>query len=363
MISIAPMLAVTDRHFRMFMRVLTKRAMLYTEMKTCAAILRGDRDAHLAFDPRERPVGIQLGGADPDELAECARLAEQAGYDEINLNVGCPSARVKSGAFGACLMAEPRRVARAVAAMRAATEIPITVKTRIGIDDLDSYAHLAKFVECAAGGGCRHFIVHARCAWLQGVSPKENRTLPPLNYPRVYRLARAFPQLRFTINGGLQNLDDAAAHLHYVQGAMFGRAALQNPWLLRTVDARFYRAPRVAAHTRAQAVHAYLPYVKRQLAGGVALRHMAKPLLGLYYARPRARLWRRYLCERGARPKAGAEVLLQALRLVSAEARLAAAREPRATMYNPEELKFRARGGRELSPRTFVQHINHEANN
>ncbi len=320
MFSVAPMLDVTDRHCRMLLRLLSRRMMLYTEMKVSGAILHGERARFLGFDERERPLAIQLGGSQPAALAQCARLAEEAGYDEVNLNVGCPSARVKNGSFGACLMAQPELVAQCVAAMRDAVAIPITVKTRIGIDHMDSYQHLAAFVARVSEGGCAHFIVHARKAWLRGLSPKQNRLLPPLNYPRVYRLRRDFPALRFTINGGIDTLSQAQAHLRRVDGVMLGRAAYQNPWLLREVDAQIFRAAAAPSPpSRAAVVAAYLPYVEQQLAGGVYLRHMTRHLLGLYHGQLRAKIWRRHLAEHGAKKGAGVEVITAALRLVEGQ--------------------------------------------
>ncbi|MGI9311385.1 MAG: tRNA dihydrouridine(20/20a) synthase DusA [bacterium] len=322
--SVAPMLDVTDRHFRIFLRPLSRRMRLYTEMKTCGAILHGERERFLGFDARERPLALQLGGADPDELAACARLADAAGYDEVNLNVGCPSARVKSGEFGACLMAQPDRVARCVEAMRAAIAndaVAVTVKTRIGIDDRDSYQHLTEFIARVAAGGCAHFIIHARKAWLNGLSPKQNRSVPPLDYPRVYRLKRDFPDLRFTINGGITTLREARAHLRHADGVMIGREARCNPWMLRAVDQIIFNdsdradAPR----TRADAVRAYLPHVERQLARGTRLAPMIRPMLGLFHGAPRARSWRRHLSENAHRRGAGVEVIEHALRLVQTD--------------------------------------------
>jgi len=322
-ISIAPMLDVTDRHFRMFMRALSARVKLYTEMKTCGAVLHGERERMLGFDRRERPLAIQLGGAEPGELAHCARLAEEAGYDEVNLNVGCPSARVQSGRFGACLMAEPELVARCVAAMRAAVALPVTVKTRIGIDRRDRYAHLADFVARVAEAGCAHFIVHARKAWLRGLSPKENRNLPPLQYERVYRLKRQFPELLFSLNGGVKTPEDARRHLQRVDGVMIGREAQRDPWMLRRAEhALFGGAP--AAVTRAAVVRAHLPYIEQQLARGVGLRRLILPMVGLYHGRPRARAWRRHLSEAAIRRGAGAEVVVDALELTGDDDDLAA---------------------------------------
>lgn len=316
--SVAPMLDVTDRHCRMFLRLLSARVKLYTEMTVGNALIHGDRARFLDFDPRERPLAIQLAGADPAQLAMCASLAERAGFDEINLNIGCPSARVQNARFGACLMAEPETVANCVAAMRAAVGIPVTVKTRTGIDHRDSYEHLAEFVDRVAQSGCAHFIIHARKAWLHGLSPKQNRSVPALQYARVYRLKRDFPAVHFTINGGITTLDEARAHLQHVDGVMIGREARERPWLLRAVDREIFHAPPPtdAPLTRVDAVRAYLPYIDRQLARGVYLRHLTRPLLSLFHGQPGARHWRRHLTEHTRAQGAGAEVVCDALRFV-----------------------------------------------
>ena len=243
--SVAPMLDWTDRHCRVFHRLMSRRARLYTEMVTTGAVLRGDRERLLAYDPAERPLALQLGGSDPADLAQCARIAAESGYDEVNLNVGCPSDRVQSGRFGACLMAEPALVAECVAAMQAATALPVTVKTRIGIDDRDSYAGLAEFVAKVAAGGCKIFIIHARKAWLKGLRPKENREIPPLNYGRVHRLQRKHPQLTVIINGGIASIAEAEAQMAHVDGVMLGRAAYHTPWILHDVDHRIFRQQQI----------------------------------------------------------------------------------------------------------------------
>lgn len=318
--SVAPMLDVTDRHCRMFLRLLSARAKLYTEMTVDNALIHGDRARFLDFDPRERPLAIQLAGAEPARLAKCARLAAAAGYDEINLNIGCPSARVQNAKFGACLMAEPKLVADCVAAMRDAVDIPVTVKTRAGIDHLDSYEHLAAFVAQVAQGGCRRFIIHARKAWLHGLSPKQNRQAPKLQYARVYRLKRDFPALVIIINGGITTLKDARAHLQHVDGVMVGREARERPWLLSAVDREIFHASPHQADapppTRADAVRAYLPYIEQQLARGVHLRHLARPLMSLFHGQPGARHWRRHLSEHTRAPGAGTETVYHALRFV-----------------------------------------------
>ena len=305
----------TDRHCRFFLRLLTRRTLLYTEMVTTGAALRGDRERLLAHDPAERPLALQLGGSDPAELAQSARVAAEFGYDEMNLNVGCPSNRVQSGRFGACLMADPALVADCVAAMRAAVDLPVTVKTRIGIDDRDSYEELVEFVGQVAEGGCQIFIVHARKAWLSGLSPKENREIPPLRYEVVYRLKQDFPDLLIVLNGGLTRLDQVAEQLRHVDGAMIGRAAYENPYLLAEVDRRFWGCGRPAA-SRQDIVRDLLPYVERQLRHGTPLHCITRHLLGLFQGVPGARAWRRYLSENAHRSGAGAAVLEAALRQV-----------------------------------------------
>jgi len=309
--SVAPMMDCTDRHARFLLRLISRRALLYTEMVPAGAIVHGKATRFLAYDPAERPLAVQFGGSEPRELARCARLAEVFGYDEVNLNVGCPSDRVQAGRFGACLMAEPARVAECVAAMCAATALPVTVKCRIGIDDQDSEADLHRFVAAVTQAGCTRLIVHARKAWLQGLSPRENRDIPPLDYPRVHRLRREFPGLTVIINGGLTSLDAALGQLAQVDGVMLGRAAYHNPWLLAEVDERVYgEAP--SALTRLQVLDAYLPYVARQLAAGVALPAMSRHLLGLFQGVPGGRRFRRVISERAHWGGAGVEVLREA---------------------------------------------------
>ena len=317
---------LTDRHCRAFLRLFSKNLRLYTEMRVVGSILFGDRAGFLEFNECEHPVILQLGGSDPKQLAQCARFAEQWGYDEVNLNVGCPSDRVKSATFGACLMAQPTLVAECVAAMKAAVSIPVTVKTRIGIDDQDSYEELVDFIGEVNRGGCEHFIVHARKAWLHGLSPKENRTIPPLHYDRVYQLKRDFPALGFTINGGITDLDQSQAHLKWVDGVMIGREAYHNPWILHDIDARFYpESSRTSTEdssgiqTRFDIVEAYLPYVESQLSRGVYLRHMTRHILGLFHGQPGAKSWRRYLSEYGPRKGAGLDVITTALQFVEVE--------------------------------------------
>ncbi len=302
----------TDRFDRYFLRLISRRARLYTEMVTTGAIIHGDRARLLAYDPTEHPLALQLGGSDPRELARCASIAGELGFDEINLNVGCPSDRVQQGRFGACLMAEPELVAECVAAMGGAVAIPITVKCRIGIDDQDSYPHLHRFVSLNQAAGCRTFIIHARKAWLQGLSPKQNRELPPLRYDVVYRLKQDFPDLEIVINGGIMDLDQAQEHLRRVDGVMIGRAAYQNPYLLAEADQRLFgdRRPPPSRH---QVIERFLPYMEARLGEGVRLGSMTRHILGLFQGQPGARAWRRYLSEHAHRPGAGVEVVRAAL--------------------------------------------------
>jgi tRNA-dihydrouridine synthase A len=317
--SVAPMMECTDRFYRYFARLLTRRALLYTEMITTGAALHGERARILGFDPFEHPVALQLGGADPAAMAECARNAEGLGYDEVNINCGCPSDRVRAGRFGACLMAEPETVAACVGAMRRAVSIPVTVKTRIGVDARDSYEHLADFVRRVADAGCSVFAVHARKAWLQGLSPKENREVPPLSYETVYRLKADFPALTIVLNGGMKSLAEAAAHVGdgKLDGVMIGRAAYDAPYLLAEVDQGLFGDPRPAP-SRAEAVRAYLPFAARMLGEGVPLGPLAKPLIPLFHGQPGGRLWRRHLAERVHKQDAGVEVLESRLDIVAA---------------------------------------------
>ena len=321
---VAPMMDWTDRHCRAFHRILTRHALLYTEMVTAPAVIHGDRQRLLARDESEHPVALQLGGSDPAALAEAAAIGEGFGYDEINLNVGCPSDRVQEGRFGACLMAEPELVAACVAAMRARVAIPVTVKCRIGIDDQDDEADLARFVAIVADAGCHTFIVHARKAWLDGLSPKQNREVPPIDYERVYRLKAARPDLTIVLNGGVADLDAAEAHLAHVDGVMLGRAAYQTPYVLADVDRRFFGAES-APLTRAQAIEALLPHVARHLQAGGRLNNVVRHILGLYHGQPHARAFRRHLSELAVKDGAGMSVLLEALRIAEPMQRMAAA--------------------------------------
>lgn len=305
----------TDRHCRVLHRQLSSRALLYTEMLTTGAILRGDRARLLAFDPAEHPVALQLGGSDPAELVEAARIGEAEGYDEINLNVGCPSDRVQSGRFGACLMREPELVAECMAAMGAAVRVPATVKCRIGVDDQDPEESLFRLVDLCAAAGVRHFVVHARKALLKGLSPKENRDVPPLDYPLVYRLKRERPELTLVINGGIGSLDEAEAHLDHVDGVMLGRAAYHTPGLLGEADARLFGEDGTV--DALEAVRRYRPYVARELEKGTHLAAMTRHMLGLFHGAPGARTWRRILTVEGVKPGAGLEVVDAALAAVS----------------------------------------------
>lgn len=306
----------TDRHFRFFMRQITQRTLLYTEMVTAQAILHGDRQRLLGFDPAERPLALQIGGDDPQQLAICARIGADMGYDEINLNVGCPSSRVQEGHFGACLMAQPERVADCVSAMQSAVSIPVTVKHRIGIDSRDRYEDMEHFVTTVAAAGCRRFTVHARKAWLQGLSPKDNRNIPPLRYGDVYRLKRAHPDLWIEINGGIKTMVEAHQHLNQTDAVMIGRAAYDTPYLLATVDQDIYGDDR-PVRSRQQVVQAMFSYVERWNARGYKLHTISRHMLQLFHGRPGSRAWKRYLTENACHPQAGADVLATALALVA----------------------------------------------
>ena len=319
---VAPMMDWTDRHCRFLHRQLTRHALLYTEMVTAEAIIRGDRTRLLEFDPREHPVALQLGGSEPLRLAEAAKIGEDFGYAEINLNVGCPSDRVQSGRFGACLMREASLVADCVAAMRHAVSLPVTVKCRIGVDEQDPEQSLRELIGLCARAGIKIFAVHARKAWLEGLSPKENRDVPPLDYDLVYRVKREHPKLTIIINGGIATLEEAEAHLAHVDGVMMGRAAYHSPAMLTQVDARFFGASDVVLET---AVDAYLEYAKEKLAHGARLHALTKPMLGLFNGQPGARLFRRHLSEHVTQRGAGMEVLHDALAFLRAPAERVAA--------------------------------------
>jgi len=315
------MMEWSDRHCRFFHRLMTRHALVYTEMVTADAVIRGKRDYLLGFSPEEHPIALQLGGSDPAKLAEAARIGEGYGYNEINLNVGCPSDRVQEGRFGACLMAEPQLVAGCVAAMRDAVSVPVTVKCRIGIDDQDAEADFQRFIDTVADAGCSTFVVHARKAWLNGLSPKENREVPPLDYARVYRLKAARPHLTIVINGGIETLDAAEGHLAHVDGVMLGRAAYHDPYLLAAVDQRFFGST-APAPSRADVLHALVPYTEAHLAQGGKLNAITRHVLGLYHRQPRGRLFRRFLSESVTRRDASAEILNEAAQLTAGDASL-----------------------------------------
>ncbi len=309
------MMEWTDRHCRFFHRLLTRRALLYTEMITTGAVLHGDRRRLLAYDPAERPLALQLGGCDPAVLAQCARIAEDFGYDEVNLNIGCPSGRVQEGRFGACLMREPALIGDCVAAMKAAVKIPVTVKCRLGVDEQDPEIALEALAAAAETAGVDALIVHARKAWLGGLSPRENREVPPLDYGRVFRLKRAHPHLPIVLNGGIATVEAAREHLARVDGVMVGRAAYQEPWRLLAVDPQIFAEPAPLASPRA-AAEALIPYIERELARGTRLHAITRHLHGLFHAVPGARAFRRHLATWAVRPGAGAQVLREALALL-----------------------------------------------
>ena len=294
LVSVAPMMDWTDKHCRFFYRLISKNVQLYTEMITTKAILRGDKNRLLDFNADENPLVLQLGGSDPKEMAECALIAQEWGYDEVNINVGCPSDRVLSGSFGACLMKEPNLVAQCVETMIERCDVPITVKHRIGIDDMESYEQLSEFVDLISQKGCQHFIVHARKAWLTGLSPKENRTIPPLNYPWVYQLKKDFPNLKFSINGGIDSCEDIAGHLEYVDGVMLGRSIYHNPFLLEQIELEIFKS-NVGLLNRELILSKYMSYISVQLQQGVPIRSMTRHILGLYHGEANAKLFRRLL--------------------------------------------------------------------
>ncbi len=306
------MMDLSDRHCRYFWRLFSKHALLYTEMVTCGALIHGDVARFLRFDHAEHPLALQVGGSDPKQLASCARLAQQWGYDEINLNVGCPSNRVQAGRFGACLMAEPELVRDCLAAMLDASDIPVTVKHRIGIDELDSDHHLHHFVKTVAESGCNTFIVHARKAWLNGLSPKQNREVPSLQYDRVFHLKQAFPALEFVINGGIDSVQQSRKLLQQVDGVMLGRAAYQNPACLEQVDTLLFDSEEPSSSQR-EVVEKMLPYIENELGTGCRLNHITRHMTGLFQGTPGARRYRRYLSEHATLPGAGPEVLLAAV--------------------------------------------------
>ncbi|MGI8936204.1 MAG: tRNA dihydrouridine(20/20a) synthase DusA [Phormidesmis sp.] len=311
-LSIAPMMDRTDRHYRYFMRQITRRTLLYTEMVTSMAIRHGDPEKLLGFTADENPLVLQVGSAEPQMLAHCARVASEFGYSEINLNVGCPSDRVQTGNFGACLMAQPERVADCIAAMRAATPLPVSVKHRIGIDDLDRYEDMAHFVSVVSATGCQRFSVHARKAWLQGLSPKDNRTVSPLRYSDVHRLKQDFPHLEIEINGGFRTLEQVKTQLSSVDAVMVGRAAYDNPYLFAHADREFFGEDTVPP-TRHQIVQAMLPYIDHWTSRGLKLNSITRHMMHLFHGQPGSRIWKRYITERASQTGAGAEVVAAAL--------------------------------------------------
>lgn len=314
LVSIAPMMDYTDRHFRYVMRSLTKCTLFYTEMITTQAIINGDRAKLLDFSREEKPLALQLGGDNPQQLAECAKIGQDWGYDEINLNVGCPSSRVQNGNFGACLMAQPETVAKCVEAMTKAVEIPVTVKHRLGIDEQDSYEDLCNFVKTVSIAGCERFIVHARKAWLKGLSPKENREIPPLRYEDVYRLKQDFPHLIIEINGGIKTLEAIKTHLKYVDGVMIGRAAYDNPYLFASIDQEIYGSQEPII-SREDAIASLYPYIDFWTAKNVKLNTIMRHFLQIFAGQPGSRIWKRHLSENGNSSEVGAEVVRQGLKL------------------------------------------------
>ncbi|WP_261885178.1 tRNA dihydrouridine(20/20a) synthase DusA [Vibrio pomeroyi] len=317
-LSVAPMLDWTDRHCRYFHRLLSQQTLLYTEMVTTGAILHGKGD-FLEYNEQEHPLALQLGGSNPVDLAACAKLAGERGYDEVNLNVGCPSDRVQNGRFGACLMAEPELVADCVSAMKEVTDIPITVKTRIGIDDQDSYEFLTKFVSTVSEkGGCEQFTIHARKAWLSGLSPKENREIPPLDYGRAYQIKKDFSDLVIAVNGGITTLEQTKEHLQHLDGVMIGREAYHSPFILAEVDQQIFGLD-TPIKKRSQVVEEMYPYIERELSNGASLGHISRHMLGLFQSMPGARQWRRYISENAHKKGAGIEVMQTALAKIPKE--------------------------------------------
>lgn len=311
MLSVAPMMDWTDRHCRYFHRLLAPSALLYTEMVTTGAILHGDANRFLAYNPEEHPLALQLGGSEPEDLAACARIAEQYGYDEINLNVGCPSDRVQRGRFGACLMLEPQLVRDCMSAMLDAVNIPVTIKTRLGVDDCYSYQYMSDFVGQVAESGCDVFVMHARKAILAGLSPKQNRDVPPLHYDWVYRLKQELPGLEIVINGGIDSVDAVNTHLEHVDGVMLGRAAYHTPWILSECQQQLFE--KTAFTKREDIIEAMTAYIARQVEGGTAVKHISRHLLGLFQGLPGARAWRRYISEHAYMDDGNTQLLLQAL--------------------------------------------------
>ncbi|NNE39140.1 MAG: tRNA dihydrouridine(20/20a) synthase DusA [Gammaproteobacteria bacterium] len=316
-LCVAPMMTHTDRHFRYFLRLISRHVLLYTEMITTGAIIYGKQFHRLEYDDSEHPLALQLGGSNPQELAQCAKIAEDMGYDEINLNVGCPSDRVQNGQFGACLMSQPDLVADCVQAMQQSVSIPVTVKTRTGIDHMDDYEFLKHFVHTISSAGCDTFIIHARKAWLSGLSPRQNREIPPLTYDKVYDIKADYPGLKIIINGGINSIKEAVSHLDKVDGVMMGRAICNNPYLLSVADSQLFDDETLPLG-RDEIVSQYMDYIQDRLAEGNALQQMAKHILGLFQGQPGARKWRRYLSENVYRNNSGIEVIKDALKTMQA---------------------------------------------
>lgn len=314
---VAPMLDWTDRHERYLLRLLSKHAVLYTEMVTTGALIYGDKHRHLQFNAEEHPVALQLGGSEPKDMALSAKMAEDYGYDEVNINVGCPSDRVQQGAFGACLMAEAELVAENIVAMQKAVKIPVTVKNRIAIDDMPEYETLHNFLQVVSQAGCKTFIIHARKAWLKGLSPKQNRDVPPLNYQLVYQIKQEFPELEIIINGGIKTLEASEQHLKQVDGVMMGREVYHNPFVMNEVDKRLYSDKTARNSTELEILNQYMDYMQKQLNQGVLLKHMSRHLLGLFTGKPGAKAWRRHISENAYKKGAGIEVIQQAANYIS----------------------------------------------
>jgi tRNA-dihydrouridine synthase A len=311
------MMTHTDRHFRYFLRLISKQVMLYTEMLTTGALIHGDKDHFLSYNQQEHPLGLQLGGSDPQQLQQCALMAEDAAYDVVNLNIGCPSDRVQSGQFGACLMAKPALVADCVQAMQSQVNIPVTVKSRIGIDEQDSFEELVHFIRLCSEAGCRTFFIHARKAWLKGLSPRQNREIPPLKYDVVYAIKREFPELEIIINGGITTIDQCQQHLEYVDGVMLGRAICHNPYILASVDRDIYEQT-AEVSSRHDILQQYIEYIESQLSLGIYLSHMSRHILGLFQGQHGARAYRRLLSEQAYKPGADVQVIRQAMQMVEA---------------------------------------------
>ena len=313
---VAPMLDWTDRHERYLLRLISKRAVLYTEMVTTGALIHGDPHRYLQYNREEHPLALQLGGSTPKDMASCAKLAEDYAYDEVNINVGCPSDRVQNGAFGACLMAEAELVAENVAAMREAVDIPVTVKNRTAIDDMPEYETLYHFLQTVSEAGCKTFIIHARKAWLKGLSPKQNRDVPPLNYQLVYQMKQEFPHLEIILNGGIKTLAECEQHLAKVDGVMLGREVYHNPFILREVDKKIYGDDTQKQQTELEVLQLYMQYMQKELAKGVYLKHLSRHLLGFFNGQPGAKAWRRYISENAYKPGADINVIKKALSFI-----------------------------------------------